>query len=112
MRIKPNADFLVKPGEVITVTVQASGTVYLAAVSDLSFGNWIPVSPPNPEVRKFIVPNVPINSFDIAFAFEPAADPAKYHVTIVGDPSEDTYSRDIPPDPPLPTSRHYTFVTA
>jgi hypothetical protein len=112
MRIKPDTDFLVKPGEVITVTVLASGTVYLAAISDLSFGNWIPVSPPNPEVRKFIVSDVPTNSFDIAFAFEPAADPAKYHVTIVGDPNEDTYSKDIPPDPPLPTGRDYTLVTS
>jgi hypothetical protein len=112
MKIKPNTDFLVKPGEVISVTVQAFNTLYLAGFSNLSSGNWIPVSPPNPEVRKFIAPNVPINSFDIAFAFEPAADPAKYHVTIVGDPAEDTFQEDIPPLPPLPAGRDYRFVSS
>jgi len=111
MRIKPNGDFLVRAGEIIAVTVLASDTVYLAAFSHLSVANWIMVSPPNPEVRKFSMPAVAINSFDVAFAFQPAADPAKYHVTIVGDPAGDTYEEDIPPDPPLPTGRDYRFVT-
>lgn len=103
-------NFLVKPGEIITVTVEAFGTVYDAAIADPSFGKWILVSPPNPEVKKLNVPDVPVNVFTITFDFDPASVPAKYHVTIVGDPTEDTYTEDIPPDPPLPTSRKYTLV--
>ena len=47
MQIKPNGDFLVKINEVITVTVTASDTKYLAAISSLSYGNWTITSPPN-----------------------------------------------------------------
>ncbi len=112
MKIKPNGDFLVNPGEIITVTVQGLGTVYLAAFSDLSFGNWIAISSPNPEVRKFVAPATPVNSFDIVFHFEPQNDPtAKYQVTIVGYPGGDTFKEDVPPLPPLPAGRDYTFVT-
>jgi len=118
MRIKLNGDFLVKPGEVITVTVKASGTEYLASFSGLSFGNWVVVSPPNvppnpdTEVRKFTVLSVPANSFDIQFTFNTGDNSARYHVTIVGNPAEDTFQEDVlPPPPPLPEGRDYTFVT-
>ena len=104
--------FLVRPGEPIVVTVEASGTVYLADIADPSFGKWTPVSPPNPEVKKLDAPDVPVNPFTIAFDFQPASAPATYHVTIVGDPSGDTHTQDIPPDPPLPTTRLYTLVTS
>jgi hypothetical protein len=119
MKKKPNGDFLVKPGEIITVTVQASGTEYLASFSDLSFGNWVVVSPPNvqpnpdTEVRKFTALPVPANSFDIQFTFNTTDDSAKYHVTIVGVSGEDTFEEDVlPPPPPLPEGRDYTFVTS
>lgn len=110
MRILPSGDFKVKVSETITVTVLASDTTYLAGIGNLKSGQWEKVSPPNPEVRKFDMPNVPANAFDITFDFNPRSAPAKYHVTIVGDPAEDTHEEDIPPDPPLPTNRRYRFV--
>lgn len=121
MTIKPNSDFLVKPGEAITVTVRASDTEYLARITELSFGNWVtPNVPPEPlaEVRTFVMPAVSINSFGIQFFFlpPPGVAPANYHVNIVGsEPGGTPFDDDISaPDPPspLPPDRGYRFVTS
>jgi hypothetical protein len=116
-----NGHFLVKAGEIITVTVKASDTEDLAAFSDLSSGNWIMTSlpnvPPDPlaEVRKFVMPDVATDIFDVQFGFiaSPAGAPTSYHVNIVGsDPAGAPFDQDIPnPNSPLPPDRLYTFVT-
>jgi hypothetical protein len=121
MTIKPNGDFLVNTGEIITVTVKASDTQYLAAFSDLSSGSWIltslPNVPPDPlsEVRQFVMIGT-VNSFDIQFGFlpPPGTAPASYHVAIAGNaPGGATFADDIfPPASPLPPDRDYTFVTS
>jgi len=121
MTIKPNGDFLVKVGEVITVTVTASDTKYLAAISPLSFGHWTVTSPPNvppgslKEVREFVVA-MPTNSFDVAFGFlpPPGVAPAKYHINIAGsDPGGAAFDDDIAnPHSPVPPIEDYTLVTS
>lgn len=121
MQIKPDGDFLVKQGEVITVTVTASDTKYLAAISQLSYGGWVVTSPPNVpsgnlrEVREFVM-QVATNSFDVAYAFlpPPGSAPGSYHINIVGsDAGGAAFDDDIlNPGSPVPVVLDYTFVTS
>jgi hypothetical protein len=122
MTRQQNGHFLVKVGEIITVTVKASDTKYLAAFSPLSSGNWVltslPNVPPDPlaEVRQFVMPGVSTNIFDVQFGFlpPPGSAPGSYHVNIVGsDPSGIPFDQEIPnPNSPFPPDRLYTFVTS
>lgn len=121
MQIKPNGSFLVKPNEIVTVTLTASDTKYLAAISPLSFGNWIVSSPPNvspnplTEIREFVMV-APTTSFAVTCGFlpPPGTAPAGYHVKIEGnDPADVPFDDDILyPNSPMPSIRHYTFETS
>lgn len=123
MIVQPDGDFQIKPGEVVTFTITAINTVYLAIPSRLRQATWQIVAPPHSvgpnttqEMRRFqaglTTPDV--ESTTIIFDFiRNAADVvppgAQYVVDVQGSNGAFVARKVILPIPPFPVDRHFMF---
>jgi hypothetical protein len=121
MNLQPNGNFHVTAGEVITVTVTAVNTMYLAIFSDLLVADWDRVTPPQvagpnraSETRRFTASTLAgREAFTILFDFvrnpgQMVPPTAQYIVDVRGTVGVPV-SVPIPPVPPFPLDQQFVF---
>jgi hypothetical protein len=119
MRVQPDGDLEVSPGETVTVEIEATDTAFLAHTGPLQLGQWASVTHPSAltEVRRFTVSNTFSTnfSFTTGFDFSPGSGgtiptTAKYVVNISGTgPGGSTRRRTIRPQSILPSVKVFSF---
>ena len=119
MRVQPDGDLEVSPGETVTVEIEATDTAFLAHTGPLQLGQWASVTHPSAlkEVRKFTVSNTFSTnfSFTTGFDFSPRSGgtipaTAKYVVSIAGTgPGGSTRTRTVRPQSILPSVKVFSF---
>lgn len=119
MRVQPDGDLEVSPGETVTVEIEATDTAFLAHTGPLQLGQWASVAHPSPlkEVREFTVSNTFSTNFSFTTGFDfslgsggliPAT--AKYVLIISGTgPGGSTRKRTIRPQAILPAVKVFSF---
>jgi hypothetical protein len=122
MILQPNGNFHLTPGEVITVTVTAVNTMYLAIFSDLLVADWDRVQPPQvsgpnqaSETRRFRASTTAParEAFTILFDFvhnpgQIVPTTAQYIVDVRGTVGVPVRVP-IPPVPPFPLDQQFVF---
>lgn len=120
MRLQPDGDLEIAPGELVTVSVTAINTHYLAIFGDLLQADWAIVQPlhqvaPNAtqETRSFAAGVAPGEAFSISFDFirnlQNQVNPgATYQITVVGS-GPFRIQKSILPIPPFPIVRPFVF---
>jgi hypothetical protein len=123
MILQPDGDFQLQPAEVVTITVTAVNTIYLAIFSRLRRAEWQILSPPRAvapnqiqEVRRFqaglAAPD--LESTTILFDFVRDANDnvpngAEYVVDLQGSLGPFRPRKLVLPVPPFPIDRHLVF---
>lgn len=119
MRVQPDGDLEVSPGETVTVEIEATGTAFLAHTGPLQLGQWASITHPSTlsEVRTFTVSNTFSTTFSFTTGFDFTPGPggmipatARYTVSISGTgPGGKTRTRTIRPQSILPAVKVFSF---
>jgi hypothetical protein len=121
MLLQPDGDLQIARGEVVTVTVTANNTHYLAIFSDLQQANWTIVHPIHPigpvsvqETRSFIGGPPGLEGFALTLDFvrdqQGATQPgAEYVIHVKGNGGPFFVQKRIVPIPPFPIGRPFVF---
>ena len=121
MVLQPDGDLQLAHGELVTVTVTANLTHYLAIFSDLLVAEWTIVQPVHAvsptstqETRSFVAGAPAQESFALTFDFvrnqQGAANPgAEYLIQLRGDRGPFMVQKRIIPIPPFPVGRPFLF---
>lgn len=117
MKINPDGTLSVKPGEQITITINATQTPYqVGEPGNPCDGAWVSRTGPNPRVLVFDAPMNGVCAIVLAYRFVPDATGAmpagaQYKTKIAGDPDEDTFPQTVTP-PPNEQDIAYNFRVA
>ena len=121
MKLQPDGDLQVAPGEVVTVMVTAANTHYLAIFSDLQRAEWTIVEPVHQvsqvavqETRSFVAGASGSEVFALTLDFvrdkQGATHPqAQYVIQVRGNREPFTVTKQIVPIPPFPIGRPFLF---
>jgi hypothetical protein len=121
MVVQQDGDLQIAHGEVVTVTVTANRTHYLAIFSDLLAADWTIVQPVHAisqtsvqETRSFAAGAGALESFTLSLDFvrnqQGATAPgAEYLIQVRGDRGPLVIQKRIVPIPPFPIGRPFTF---
>ena len=121
MVLQQDGDLQIAPGEVVTVTVTANRTHYLAIFSDLLVADWAVVQPihqvgqvSTQETRSFVAGAGPQEAFALSVDFvrnqQGATNPgAEYLIQVRGDRGPFVIQKRIVPIPPFPIGRPFLF---
>jgi hypothetical protein len=119
MRVQPDGDLEVSPGETVTVAIEATDTAFLAHTGHLQLGQWASVTHPSPlkEQRTFTVSNTFSTNFSFTTGFDFSLGPggkiaatAHYTVRISGTgPGGAVRLRDVGPQSILPSLKVFSF---
>jgi hypothetical protein len=121
MRVQPDGDLEIAHGEVVTVTVTANNTHYLAIFSNLLSATWTILQPvhqagPNSiqETRSFVAGAGSQEAFALSLDFvrnqAGATNPgAEYFIDVQGNLPPFGIRKRIVPIPPFPVGRPFVF---
>ena len=121
MVLQPDGDLQIAHGEVVTVTVTANRTHYLAIFSDLQQADWTIVQPVHAvtalttqETRSFVAGAGAQEAFALSLDFvrnqQGAANPgAEYLIQLGGNQGPFVIQKRIIPIPPFPVGRPFVF---
>jgi hypothetical protein len=120
MKLQPDGDIQVAPGERVVVAVTSISTQYLAIFSDLLTADWVIEQPLQAlgngarEIRSFTAGDGGTDAFAITFDFvrnvqgQPDPD-GSYEIAIRGDKGAFTIQKRILPSKILPINRPFLF---
>ena len=121
MVLQPDGDLQIAHGEVVSVTVTANRTHYLAIFSDLLAADWTIVQPLHAasptsvqETRSFVAGAGAQEAFALSLDFvrnqQGATNPgAEYLIQVRGDRGPFAVQKLIVPIPPFPVGRPFVF---
>jgi hypothetical protein len=121
MLLQPDGDLQIGRGEVVTVTVTAHNTHYLAIFSDLQQASWTIVQPVHAigpvsaqEARSFVAGPAGLEGFALTLDFvrdqQGATRPAaEYVIHVKGNGGPFFVQKRIVPIPPFPIGRPFVF---
>lgn len=121
MLLQPDGDLQIAPGEVVTVTVIATHTHYLAIFSDLQHATWDLVQPVRQtgpatvqEIRRFVAGPPGLESFALTLDFVrdmqgATRQGAEYLIHVKGSGGPFFVQKRTIPIPPFPIGRPFVF---